>query len=72
MPEDQNPKFRVRLKQFIAAHKTTIACTVTAVATAAAVASLQKGALKEAYNFIDDAGLMDKFVDSVPADEIYS
>lgn len=33
---------------------------------------LQADALKEAYEFIEAAGLADKFVDSVPFDEIYA
>jgi hypothetical protein len=72
MPEDQNIKFRTRLKQYIAANKTVISCTITAAVTATAVAGLQKSALKEAYDFIDAAGLMDKFIDSVPYDEIHT
>lgn len=33
---------------------------------------LQADALKEAYEFIEAAGLSDKFVDSVPFEEIYA
>lgn len=61
-----------RLMDFVDRHKVGLTATVTCVITTTLVAKLQKSALKEAYDFIDAAGLTDKFVDSVPYDEIYT
>lgn len=69
---DQTETYSVRLKKFVAARKVGLSCAATAIVTTIAVSQLQKSALKEAYDFIDAAGLTEKFLNSVPADEIYS
>jgi hypothetical protein len=70
MPENEK-SYRTRVKEFVEARKIGLSVTATAIVTATLVAKCQKSALKEAYDFIDAAGLHDKFIDSVPYDEIY-
>lgn len=72
MPDENKKSKTDRFMDFVDRHKVGLTATVTAIATATVVAGLQKDALKEAYDFIDAAGLTDKFVDSVPYDEIYT
>lgn len=57
---------------FIDSHKVAFTAGSTAIVTTIVVGSLQKAALQEAYEFIDAAGLTEKFIESVPFDEIYS
>lgn len=57
-------KAAVSTRNFVAAHKTPIVIVATAATTVAAMRVLTQGALKEAYEFIEDKGLMDDFVNS--------
>lgn len=61
-----------RLEGFVDRHKVAITTVTTVVITTTVVSQWQKAALKEAYDFIDAAGLTEKFIDSVPAAEIYT
>lgn len=61
-----------RVIGFVDDHKVAFSVVTTATVTTVVVASLQREALKEAYDFIDAAGLTEKFIDSVPYDEIFS
>jgi len=57
---------------FVDRHKVAATAIATATVTTVVVSSLQRSALAEAYEFIDAAGLTEKFIDSVPAAEIYN
>lgn len=69
---ENKKSWSTRFEDFVDRHKVALTATSTVIVTAMVVAQFQKGALKEAYDFIDAAGLTDKFVDSVPYDEIYT
>lgn len=71
-PTDIEPSRTTRFMNFVDRHKVGLTATLTCLATAKFVSHWQRDSLKEAYDFIDAAGLTDKFVDSVPYDEIYT